>query len=198
MGNFILSIFLTGLTCILFPAITFLIIFIRNKKLKYSWFRKRFGQFYEDIKTSKRIRKTYPFLFILRRIMVVVITMYMNHILGIQVMTIMYMNLFFFVFVGSTRPFKDKNFNKFNLFSESCILHMTYLMVIFTDFCSSATAKYNLGWFFILELLVFLVVSLCFIMSPMVTVIRNYSKWTYIRIKQKWKKCTEKAPVDKD
>lgn len=105
-----------------------------------------------------------------------------------QVLTIMYMNLFFFVFVGNIQPFKQLFMNRLNLFNESIILHLTIIMVLFTDFCPWPVAKYNLGWMYVIELTIFLIVNLILISAPsfriMIMYIKKYSILAWDKIKK--------------
>lgn len=80
-----------------------------------------------------------------------------------ELLTLFYMNLAIFVYIGNQGVFKDKSFYKVVLFNETCIFHLTIMMTIFTDFCPDPYDQYFLGWFFIGEFLIFLGCNIAFV-----------------------------------
>lgn len=81
-------------------------------------------------------------------------------------MSIMLTNLLFFVIVGNMAPFKGKMANKMNLFVESIVLNLTFMMVLYSDFVPNPILRYKFGWIFIAELFVFFVVSFIYSLYP--------------------------------
>lgn len=77
-NNLYLSYSLIGLTVVLFPIFTFAIMFMNHEKLRKGFFKKRFGRFYDEIDISYALNKSYPFLFISRRIIIVAVSIFMS------------------------------------------------------------------------------------------------------------------------
>ena len=61
----------------------------------------------------------------------------------------MLVNLLIMVYIGQREPFKTKLLNRAELFNESFIYLVTYMLVFFTDFCPFVEMRYNAGWFYI-------------------------------------------------
>lgn len=71
---------------------------LTNKK---GSFFKMYKSLYEEFKVESRINRSFPFLFTMRRALLVVTVMFMSDSLGIQVLIIIYSNLFYFVITGN-------------------------------------------------------------------------------------------------
>lgn len=105
-------------------------------------------------------------IFFIRRIFLVVVTVLVEYVPSLELLTLFYMNLLIFVFVGNQDIFKDKKFHMSVIFNETCIFHLTILMSLFTDFCPDPLNQYRLGWIFIVEFLVFLSYNLWLMLKP--------------------------------
>ena len=72
--------------------------------------------------------------------------LYFSHILGIQLLILLYFNLFSVIYIGNFRPFNFRKKNKIELFNEGVIYALTATLTIFTDFCPEVNMRYNTGW----------------------------------------------------
>jgi len=85
----------------------------------------------------------------MRRLLIVLIGFYMNQKLTQQIQLQMMINLIITLYIGNVMPFKVRQLNTIELFNEGCIIILTDLLIIFSDYCDNLDTKYNAGWGFI-------------------------------------------------
>jgi hypothetical protein len=135
------------------------ITFSSKKTLMKRSIRKRIGALYDDISLETGGQRIYFFTKVTRRLVIMYLIMKIQHLPGIQVMCQLYIDLILLVHMGVTRPFKLRSFNKIGLFSEMTIISCTTFMVMYTDFCNDPVAQYNLSWFFIAFVCLYVLIS---------------------------------------
>lgn len=59
------------------------------------------------------------------------------------------MNLLSVIYVGLSRPFPTRSFNRLSIFNESLVYSITSVMTMFTYHCRDPYMKYLVGWAFI-------------------------------------------------
>jgi len=98
------------------------------------------GVLYDDIITSKISTRINNFLQLLRRAIFFLVAF--NPItqisFGVQILICLYMTLFFNIYVGYLKPFKNGLKNKTELFNEATIFYSTFMLLMFTDFVPKA------------------------------------------------------------
>ena len=114
--------------------ISFYVLLATEKKLQKPKVEKRIGGLYSDIDTAFWYKRVHPLLFILRRAAIVGLALYFQDFASIQLMGLIYMNLFFLIY-SSVKPFRDSKANRINLFNEYLTLNLTVALVLFSDFC---------------------------------------------------------------
>lgn len=140
MNNRILAYAALGLTIVAFPLSSIWILFSSKKHLLKRSTRKRVGQLYYMVNLNTWVTRLYPFIYVFRRHMILVLILWVSDFQGIQVMVQLYTDTFILIYVGNVRPFKTRILNKLNLANETIILNLTTLMVLFTDFCTLRNA----------------------------------------------------------
>lgn len=108
------------------PILAIVIGLMPYKTLRRSFCKTRFGVLYEEIKIRKNINKIYPLIFFLRRIIIVVVTVLVEYHMSLELLTLFYINLFIFIFVGNQDLYKDKKFHKLIIFNEMAIYELTF------------------------------------------------------------------------
>lgn len=188
-NNWILSCVLLMITGLIMPIITLIVFFwdVRHLTDTNDQFYKMFRSLFEDINVKSKVNRIFPFMYVLRRCLLVICVMFTGEFRGIQVMTIIYLNMLFFCLAGNMQPYKIKRENRFMMYNETIIYHLTLFMVLFTDFCPSFINKYFLGWGFVGELCVFLAINLYNILSPSLRQFYLRLKLLYIKGKACWR-----------
>lgn len=121
----ILSVFLIVVSFVVAPIMGLIIFFLPYKTLRKGFWKLRFGVLFEDLDIKNPATKIYPFLFFMRRITLIAVTILLKYPQSLEMLTLFYMNLMIFVYVGNVGVFKDKKHMKVALFNETVIYHMT-------------------------------------------------------------------------
>jgi hypothetical protein len=184
LNNKILAIAALALTIVAYPVSSVWILVSSKKHLSKRSIRKRIGYLYYMINLNTWVTRMYPLVYVFRRLLILILIMWVSKLKGIQVMTQLYLDTLILVYVGNQRPFKSRMLNNLNLINEAIILNLTTLMMLFTDFCTVRSAQYNLGWIFIIEVILFIFVSFMIMLKgPVRTlylhIVKNYRivKW---------------------
>jgi hypothetical protein len=135
------------------------ITFSSKKTLMKRSIRKRIGALYEDINLERKSQRMYFLTKVIRRQVIMFLIIKVPNLPGIQVMVQLYIDLLLLVHMGVAKPFKLRSFNKVGLFSEMTIYCVTTFLVIYTDFCNLPVAQYNLSWFYIFFICVYVLIS---------------------------------------
>jgi len=111
--------------------------------------RKLQGQMYRDLKINSKMTLFFRLLFGVRRVLLSVIAVYMQKVAGMQVVVLMYFNLFSMIYLAQYQPFREKTENRIEAYNESCIYLTSILLSTFSDYYDDVEMKYSIGWFFI-------------------------------------------------
>jgi len=74
------------------------------------------------------------FLFILRRFALIMIALELVHHPAMQVIILLFINLFFLIFKGNTLPHKTRHNNRMDICSEAFMMLICYHLLLFTRF----------------------------------------------------------------
>ncbi len=82
--------------------------------------RESIGELYKGIKINTKYTLIYTFLFIMRRFIYLTIETFMqeNNQGGYQMISILYLNLFAMIYIGSVKAFQNNIHNKIELVNE--------------------------------------------------------------------------------
>lgn len=130
---------------VIYPLLAMFALCAKRKSLRLPKFKKAFGIVYEEVDNSKRIRRFHSIIFFLRRYMIIYISLHWGSNTGVQILTLLLVNLFMQIYVGYIRPFKHRAKNKTELINEGFIYELTILMVLNSSFCPDVDFRYKLG-----------------------------------------------------
>lgn len=160
---------------ILFPLGLINIIFQLPQVLESKTFKDRWFNSYYDVKYLIKSALFYRVWYTLRRIVFISVSFTREEKIGIQVMTLMYCNLFTIVYHGHVLPLNTPQRNKINLANEFMIICMALTIFTFTDWVDDYDAKYLMGW-----VLIFLL-SVVFIVNTLVIILKAlYRPYLYL------------------
>lgn len=135
MHNIVLVYAALASTIIVYPVCTFIVIFLDRKTLEEKNVKLRVGKFYEEVCTRSKVKRIYPLVFAMRRVIIICNAFLMGGFGGIQILTFQLMNMFIFIYVGNVRPFLKSKDNKNNIVHESVVFNLTILISLFSDYC---------------------------------------------------------------
>ena len=80
-------------------------------------------------------------------------------------------HLFFIIYQINEMPLAGKKLNLLEIFNQWCLFFITFHMCLFTDFITSKTAQYNLGWSMIFFIIFMMAVNFIFvILNAVITI----------------------------
>jgi len=114
-----------GISCVLAP-LGFLYVFNQsNNTLRSKEFSRHWHPYYGEVKFTDAWARTYIFFFMLRRILFVVIIVYIDHP-AIQVICVQFLNMAIVIYQGRVSPLEDPTLNKYELTNEFLVLICSY------------------------------------------------------------------------
>ena len=145
------------------PIFVGVFLYCKWDKLKDKEVIEKFGVMYEDLDLDQgRWVASVPLVFILRRLHLCMIIMFMNHA-AFQLQSINFALLYVMIQNGSIEPFKTKTLAHLDLFNELSILLIFYHMLVFTPFVHSADRKTEAGWSVIVVTVINIVINLAYL-----------------------------------
>ena len=160
-SGFCLTIFLT------YTLICIFVLRASTQTLLKPQYLNRIGSLYQKYDLDHG--RNFLMVFIGRRVLIVILALYFTDLTGIQIMTQMLVNLLIMIYVGQVMPFSNFRTNRNQLINEALIYMMTYILVLFTDFCGLPDARYNLGW-------IYIILNILHIATRFYTVVRGFIK----------------------
>ena len=95
----------------------------------------------------KRRAMYFNVMFILRRVVMAFIIVIVAEQSYLQIQLLIVKTSLVLYYTGDVWPFERRINNKMELANELCILLNTYFMIVYSDFVSSAEARYQMGWY---------------------------------------------------
>ena len=142
---------ITGFLCIFFslfvmPLTVITLLCTKSNVLKSFEIKKRFGFLYESLRSNEMMSMLYNCVFVFRRIIISISSLYMADLSSLQLMLLVITNMLTMVYIGNYLPFKLHEQNREELRFEFLVGNITLLMFTFTDFCPDPEQKYRVGW----------------------------------------------------
>jgi len=135
---------------------------IRSKR-----FENQYGPLFEGLKLDNKWYLTYYVVFILRRLLFFGIAIMKTDTDSafLQIMLLMYMNIFMIIYTAGLNPMKVRSVNRVLLANELLISFTTIQMLLFTDWVSDEEDKFFFGWHISFYILVMVVFNFYFILK---------------------------------
>jgi hypothetical protein len=121
-------------------------------------FDKKFGDFYEGLKTKSRAAMQYNYIFVLRRFLFVITAFYWYDLVGIQIGFFVFTTEIYCMYLVHAQPFTDRATNRQEIFNEITVFVVTYHLICLSDFVRSAETKFDVGY----SLIATVIINLCF------------------------------------
>ena len=77
--------------------------------------------------------------------------------------SILYLNLYAMIYIGSAKAFQNNIHNKIELVNEYFVLTACIITLLFTDFVPDLEAQFNFGWYMIAVVIFILFFNLYFV-----------------------------------
>jgi hypothetical protein len=134
-------------------------------------FKQKWSFLYNSIKTETFMQRTYYFMFILRRAMLVYTGIFLYNHSAIQVQLTMGCNILLLIWSTSSRPYKNQFNNKMEMNTEMFMAIITFHMLCFTDFIpekgDGLKIRIQMGYSFIFWVCTLVVINLYFVFKDM-------------------------------
>ncbi|CDW88792.1 cadg domain containing protein [Stylonychia lemnae] len=110
-------------------------------------YEKRYGSLWDTLKRDSRKTLFWNVLFLLKRFAFALTAVFMRESPTAQVQIVVYLNLTTMMYVLYTKPFSNPAINKLEIFNEVCVLLISYLSFLFTDYINNPKTQYKIGLF---------------------------------------------------
>jgi hypothetical protein len=153
-------------------------------------FMKKHGFLYSKLRYKSGIVRAFSLQFILRRVLMALIFIFLQHLNGIQIQLLMMINVFITITVNRVEFYQKKTDNIREVINETFISFLTIILVLFTDFCDKIEFQFYIGgWSFISIFSSCILFNLGILVSNLINnfeliIIKNYNKikrWYDIR-----------------
>jgi hypothetical protein len=133
-------------TLLLLPVYLLYIFNQSREKFLNEEFCKREGIVYQDqVKTDTNWEMAYFMIYLLRR-MIYVSTAYWIPVQSLQLIVILYLNIYVTIYLGQIRPKISRFFNRLELFNEFLYQWVCFHQFFYTDFIPDLELKFSIGW----------------------------------------------------
>lgn len=164
----------------MFPFLAILILCMKKKSFKKKSVYNTIGAVYNEHKTKHTINLVYVLSFWIRRVLCLTMSvLYMSNYSGIQLMILMYSNLYTVILVGYLKPFYKRQMNRLEFFNETLLCTYTLCLTIFTNYCPDFDMKYTLGWWAVFGIGGIFIINLFFMSLPYVRKVKLWCIWFY-------------------
>jgi len=119
-------------------------------------------------------------VFIVRRLLLLAIGLFLYKRPPLQLVAINAMNIAVIIYLGLFNPLKGRLEKRMDLFNESMVALVTYHLFMFTDALPDKAAQYLIGWSFVANLTAMLAVNAYFVG-------KNTIRRTYLLGLQNWR-----------
>ena len=132
----------TAYTClavavIIIPGLYIWVLLKPIDKLQEEDFKIRWGSLFMDINPRKKVNYLYPFVFVLRRLLFVVIAFQLRWFSALQIMALNYVNMFSIIYIGNFLPLENRIRNRMEFINEIIIAIINLHLFCFTEFLDS-------------------------------------------------------------
>ena len=147
---------------IVFPLFSFCFLSTNLGQLELDKFKAKFGPLYENVdipeQTKKYKHSTYlhVVLFLVKRLIIAVVTVFLNFLPPVQIAVSIYLTLVSSYFTVTTQPMELWYLNWIELANDFLFISVNYFMFLFTDFVTLPTIRNSIGDFCFNYLLTYL------------------------------------------
>ena len=113
--------------------------FLRKK------FTRKWGGFYEGVRTRYKVYSFFYFIFMMRRVLFVTVAFTTDTIIY-QILFLNFLNLSILMYNGYYAPLVSRLANRIELFNEVCIHLASLHLIFFTDWLPDSDTQYMMGW----------------------------------------------------
>lgn len=112
------------------------------------------------MKTDSRWERVYPVIYILRRLTLIFVGLYLFDNPGIQLIVLLDTNMFYVIYIGLVKPKNSSVKNNEELYHEVMLMLVSYCLLLFTRFIPEVETQYLCGWCFIAIVAILVAVSM--------------------------------------
>jgi hypothetical protein len=135
---------------VLMPFSMALFIYRNRNDLNNPDFVKKYGFIFADLSTKTPEQAIFHLIYMIRRIIFVLITIFMNNLCFFQIIAHTVLTIVYTSYMLKKRPFKDNETNKIHVFNEISLLLTTYVLITLGDQNITEDQRYNMGYCYIL------------------------------------------------
>lgn len=156
-------------------------------------FKEKFEFIYKDLNLREQGSILYPFIFLMRRLLVVSVCHF--DIMAVRVWLLCILQTAYLVYLTQIKPYKNSLNYKIELVNEIMFLIMLDLQPIFTKLIPDPALRYRLGWIFIAVYIGLFVFNLLIVLLPLLGRVKCFLKLKassdnkYLTVKGKAKNC---------
>ena len=134
---------------VVLPVFVILFYWYWFEKLDDEEFEKKYGAAYEGLKKDDTFSFVYMSFFIVRRIIFMVISLFLYQHVQLQLALMVVLTLFAACIVLHLKPFDERLVNNLEVVTETFTLFLINLTFCFTDLIDSSKTQYLIGYLFI-------------------------------------------------
>lgn len=135
------------------PLGLLLFIIQMRKRLHSKEVEARYGSLYEGLKTKRVAYLLCTFIFVSRRLLLIMVAIMLQDHPTFQVMIYILASELSLMYIVYFKPYDSLATNYNEIFNEACVLLFSYQLFIFTDFVSSIEVKAKMGYLMIFTIL---------------------------------------------
>ena len=146
------DVILTAFAFIMYSLLVFFMVYSglflhqNHHMINQKQFKNRYGALSEGLNETDKTLMFFPTIFMLRRLSVAFIIVYMQDKSFFQIQLIAFLSSLVMVYQGIYKPQQSKTHNRVEMFNEVMNLLSTYPLFLFTDFVLDKEAQYSCGW----------------------------------------------------
>jgi len=106
----------------------------------------KYGTLYQGVKTEDKSTVIYSGVFILRRLFMVCLVVFLQDKAFFKPMIFLWAQVFYIIWAGWTKPHDDKWYNFLERLNETGLSCIGYILFVQTAFMKDQVVKYHLAW----------------------------------------------------
>ena len=134
------------LLIVAFPVAVICFLTRKTQKLSERKMTAKYGTLYQGIKTESKSTAIFSGAFLLRRLFIVCIVVFLNDYAFFKPMAFLWMEVFYLIWVGWTKPHQDSWYNFLDRLNEVGLIFIGYILFLQTAFMDDQVLRYHLGW----------------------------------------------------
>lgn len=150
---------------VIFPLMWIMILTMPLKTLNSKKFQKKYGTFFEGVRSDRKIYILYYLVYILRRMIFCALAFWAGELRYVQLIFVMYTNLAIVIYQGYHCPLRGRFVNRMELFNEVAIMAATANMSLFSGYMPDEKTKNMAGWWMVYYVTFNLLVNFVFVLQ---------------------------------